>query len=354
MDSQYLDVDMNAITIPKATVAKTTQRPLNITFANELSRDFVPPDELVQGLLTTHGGSVLCGPQNSGKTNLAIDLAAAVARGTEWMGRKTDAGMVVYLASESPASVKGRLQAYQQYHDVLMPNFVVVGDAINLFKDGADTDAVINAIRMLEESSGKKVKLIVGDTLARLSAGANENAGQDMGLVIERFDHIRNECAAHFMLIHHTGKNIAAGMRGWSGVPAAVDTVIEIVGSSVGSYAEVTKDRDLGVKGARIGFRLNVLEMGRTKWGEIATACIAVPAPAPEKVKRKRRGEVEQAVVDFLSDKAGVSKTQVVSHFSERYAKGPIYRAIKKLCDETTLQDDGGQITLVATLKESS
>lgn len=60
----------------------------------------------------------------------------------------------------------------------------------------------------------QKVRLIVGDTLARLSAGANENLGQDMGLMIRRFGQFRTECKAHFMLIHHSGKSAAAGARG--------------------------------------------------------------------------------------------------------------------------------------------
>jgi AAA domain len=342
---------MNTKATTSTVAAKAEKFPLRFKFAHELSKVFTPPDELVQELLIVGNGSVLCGPTNTGKTNIAIDIGAAVARGTEWMGRKTEAGMVIYLASESPASVEGRLQAYQQYHGVLVPNFVVVQNPINLFKDDVGTEAIIKTVRMLEKQHGKKVKLIIGDTLARLSAGANENAAQDMGLVIERFDRIRNECAAHFMLIHHTGKNVSAGMRGSSALPAAVDTTIEIVQHPAGSYAEVTKERDLGSKGSRIGFKFAVVEMGKTKWGAVATACVVMPASAPEKAKSKRRSEVEGAIVEFLSGKDGVTKAQVVKHFDERHAKGPIYRAIKNLCEDTTLQEADGLITLADSPK---
>jgi RecA-family ATPase len=111
-------------------------------------------------------------------------MGCAVARGTEWMGRKTEQGLVVYLAAESPASVRGRLQAYQKYHGVKVPNFAIVQSPIDLFDGDADTDKVIKLVRMLEAKYGQTVRLIIGDTLARLSAGANENAGQDMGLVL--------------------------------------------------------------------------------------------------------------------------------------------------------------------------
>ena len=219
--------------------------PLSVAFADELPETFTPPDELVEGVLTAGDGSVLYGDSNSGKTFFVIDMAAAVARGAQWMGRNTEPGLVVYLAAESPASVRGRLQAYQRHHGVRVPNFAIVQSPIDLFDGDADTEAVIAVVRQLERQRGQKVRLIVGDTLARLSAGANENAGQDMGLVVRRFDRIRTACNAHFLLIHHSGKAAANGARGWSGIRAAVDTEIEVTDSPTGRCAEITKQRDL-------------------------------------------------------------------------------------------------------------
>jgi hypothetical protein len=322
---------------------------LSVAFADELPKAFTPLDELVQGVLTVGGGSVLYGNTNSGKTFFVIDMAAAIARGVDWMGRRVEPGIVMYLAAESPASVRGRLQAYQKFHGVLVPNFAIVQSPLNLFGSDSDTDAIIDTARQLEAQRGQKVRLIVGDTLARLSAGANENAGQDMGRVIERFDRIRTECEAHFLLIHHSGKNAAAGSRGWSGVPAAIDTEIEVTNNAAGRCAEITKQRDLGTEGERIGFRLDVVELGTTKWGAPATCCIVAPvdAPAPDKAHAKRVGEVEGAVVEFLASReVGVKKVEVVAHFEGRYAKGPIYRAMKTLVTAGAIQDAGGMVCI--------
>ncbi len=188
--------------------------PLSVAFADELPDTFTPPDELVQGLLTAGGGSVFYGDSNTGKTFVIVDVACAVARGVPWMGRQTEPGLVVYLAAESPASVRGRLQAYQRHHGCRVPNFAIVQSPIDLFDGDADTDKVIKTVHQIEQQRSLKARLIVGDTLARLSAGANENAGQDMGLVVRRFDRIRTETGAHFALIHHSGKNAANGARG--------------------------------------------------------------------------------------------------------------------------------------------
>ena len=272
--------------------------PVSVAFADELPDRYEPPDELVEGVLTAGDGSVLYGDSNSGKTFLVIDMAASVARGVPWMGKRTEPGMVVYLAAESPASVRGRLQAYQKHHDCKVPNFAIVQSPIDLFDGNADTNRVITLVQQLERQRGQKVRLIVGDTLSRLSAGANENAGQDMGLIVSRFDRIRTECKAHFLLIHHSGKAVAAGARGWSGIRAAIDTEIEISDSPSGRCMEITKQRDLGTKGERIGFRLDVVTLGHTKWGSPATSRVVAGSDAPTKViKAVKLGETQQAIL---------------------------------------------------------
>jgi len=147
-------------------------RNLDVAFADDLPTTFTPPDELVQGLLTSGAGSLLYGASNSGKTFFALDIGCAVALGVPWLGRKTEPGLVVYLAAESPSSVRSRLQAYQQRHRVRVPNFAIVQSPIDLFAGDDDTDAVISLVKAIEAERGKKVQLIIGDTLARLSAGA--------------------------------------------------------------------------------------------------------------------------------------------------------------------------------------
>lgn len=330
-----------------------SERHLDIAFADELSDAFSPPDELVEGVITAGAGSVVYGDSNCGKTFLAIHLAAAVALGIEWMSKRTDPGMVLYLAAESPASVRGRLQAYQKHHGARVPNFAIVQNSVNLFESDADTNAIIAAVRILERQRGQKVRLIVGDTLARMSAGANENSGEDMGRVIQRFDRIRTECNAHFMLIHHSGKAAAAGARGWSGIRAAIDTEIEVTDGPSGRCAEITKQRDLGTKGERIGFRLDVVELGLTKWGAPATTCVVSPDDAPSKpIRGKRMGDVEGAVLEFLAaHKTGIKKSDVVRHFSERYERGPVYRAIKALVSASAVHEAAGIVCIAAGAK---
>ena len=344
--------DLLADLLERAQVPAPPPLPLSVAFADELPDAFTPPDELVEGLLTAGDGSVLYGDSNSGKTFFVIDLACAVARGAAWMGRNTEPGLVVYLAAESPQSVRSRLQAYQRHHGVRVPNFAIVQSPVDLFDGEADTEAVITVVRELERQRGCKARLIVGDTLARLSAGANENAGQDMGLVVRRFDRIRSACNAHFLLVHHSGKAAANGARGWSGIRAAVDTEIEVTDSPQGRCAEITKQRDLSTKGDRIGFRLDTVTLGSTKWGAAATSCVVVATDAPDKPKGKRMGECDGAVLEFLAaHKVGIRKAEVVKHFEGRYEKGPVYRAMKALVTAAAVHEAAGMVCIAGAAK---
>lgn len=326
--------------------------PLRTMFADELPDDYEAPDELVEGVLTAGAGSVLYGDSNCGKTFVMIDMACAVARGVPWLGRRTEQGAVLYLAAESPASVRGRLQAYQKHHGVRVPGFAITQSPIDLFDGEADTELVIELVRQVEQRLGQKVRLIVGDTLARLSAGANENAAQDMSLVVRRFDRIRTECKAHFCLVHHTGKNAAAGARGWSGVRGAVDTEIEVTELPTGGRCiEAMKQRDLPTRGDRIGFRLDAVVMGLTKWGSPATSCVVVSVDAPDKPKGRRFSEIEGAVVEFLAEqKVGVRKGDVVKHFS-RYDKSSVYRSMKSLVKAEAIHEAAGMVVIAKAAK---
>ena len=242
--------------------------------------------------------------------------------------------MVIYVAAESPVSIRTRLQAYQIHHDCRVPNFAIVQSPLDLFSSDHDADELIELAQMVSQQCGQPVRLIVGDTLARLSAGANENSGEDMGVVVKRFDRIREATGAHFLLIHHSGKNAANGARGWSGIRAAIDTEIEVTDGPKGRCAEVTKQRDLSTKGARLGFSLKLVEIGLTKWGEPATTCVVEPAEAPGKGVTKKMGAVEGATLEFLrSLPGGTRRSAVVKHLQSQYVRGSVYRAMDRLSE---------------------
>lgn len=312
-------------------------------------------DELIEGVIGKACMAVLYGDSNSGKTFMVIDIAVNVAAGLQWMGRNTAAGMVIYLATEAVASVQLRAAAWQRQHGVKLPGLVIVQSPVNLFDGAADVHAVIELVGELETRLGEKCLLIVADTLARIAAGANENSGEDMALVLRNADIIREATQATFLWVHHTGKDAAKGMRGWSGMRAAIDTEIEVSADDATGQrvAEITKQRDLPGKGERIGFRLDVVSMGFNRWGTERTTCVVVPADAPPKPgKHKRMGEVEGAVIEFLiSRRVGVKKAEVAKHFDGRHLRTSVYRAIDALVKAGAAHAAAGMVVAAEAAK---
>jgi putative DNA primase/helicase len=324
---------------------------LKYEWAGSLDLDAVDcADELVEGLIGRNALGVLYGDSNTGKTFVAIDLGCAIARGVPWMGRRVEKGMVVYLATESPASVRTRLRAYQKHHGCRVPDFVVVTTPVNLFRSSADTNAVIKLIRELESEHGVKCELIIGDTLARLAAGANENSGDDMTIVLENLDRIRAEVNASVLPIHHTGKDAAKGMRGWSGMRAAIDTELEVTVDSAGiGTLEATKQRDMGRKDVRIGYRLHVVPLGTGKWGHPLTSCVVEPIAAPAPIRKQAPlGRAQQAVVGVLKGHGSDMRVSEIAKALEGdFSKTSVYNASDRLKDLGLLEISGGIAHLI-------
>ena len=249
---------------------------IKVISGDQLGTDYEAPDELVQNLITMNSLSLIYGDSNSGKTFLALSIATAISEGIDCYGRKTEQGLVVYLASEAPRSIRSRVQAIKKYYGFSLENLFIVQVTMNFFSGNNDALDVIELCRIVEEMKGMKVRLIIGDTLSRLAAGANENSGESMGPVMARFDLVSQTTGAAIMIIHHNGKDAAKGSRGWSGIRAHIDTEIEVSEKDSVRFASVTKQRELPGKGEAIYFKLELVEMGITKFGEVVFNCVAV------------------------------------------------------------------------------
>ena len=250
---------------------------LKVVFGDELPDEYHAPDELVENMMTIGSLTVVYGDSNSGKTFWALSVAAAISNGSECYGRRTDQGLVVYLASEAPGSIRSRIQALKKHHGCAFENLAIVPVPLNFYSSEQDAYDVVKMVQAVSDLKRMPVRMLVADTLARMSAGANENSGEDMGPVMARFDQIAQASKAALMIIHHNGKDSAKGARGWSGIRAHIDTEIEVIEKNGTRSATITKQRELPGKGDIIYFKLHVLEMGKTKFGQPATTCVALP-----------------------------------------------------------------------------
>lgn len=254
-------------------------------YASDLPSEYTAPDELIEDLLINKNISILYGDSNSGKTFFAIDMACAIALGRPWFGKQVEHGMAVYLATESPETVKARVQAYQKHHEVSIENLLIIQVPVNFHEGDYDVSRIITLVRDEEKRKGIKCKLIIGDTLARISAGANENSGTDMGPIMARFDFLMNALSAAVLIVHHCGKDAAKGGRGWSGIRAHIDTEIEVTEKNHQRKASITKQRALPSKGDVFYFNLHVINIGISKFGKTATTCVVTETEEIDAIK---------------------------------------------------------------------
>ena len=269
-----------------------------------LARDIRPALDLrhlVRGLLLAGSAALLFGPSGCGKTHLATDLALHVAAGVPWHGHTTEPGGVLYVALEGGAGFRNRISAWLADHPEVdrdaLP-FAAVTAPLRLIEPG-HADMLIDTVRTAGAVLAIDVRLLVIDTLSRALAGGDENDPVAMGALVAAIDRIRAETGVAVLGIHHSGKDTTRGARGHSLLRAAVDTEIEVSATGDERAATVTKQRDLA-SGARIGFRLRIVELGHDLAGEPVTSCVVDPAEtAPA---RARLSPAAAAALRVLSD----------------------------------------------------
>jgi hypothetical protein len=242
----------------------------------ELFKD-VQPDlsrrPLIKGLLDHGTMSVLYGDSNTGKTFVAMSMGFHVATGREWHGRGVEQGGVVYVAAEGGGNARKRVAALRKHYGVSDVAFALVPCAVDLGGAGADVEPLLKLIAAAQIALGGTVALLVIDTLSRAMNGGEENQSKDMTAFVANVDRLRTGAHAHTMVVHHTGKDQAKGARGHSSLRAATDTELEVADHCV----TATKQRDMDA-GPKIGFRLQVVDVGADPDGEQITSCVVEPA----------------------------------------------------------------------------
>jgi hypothetical protein len=264
---------------------------------------YEPPSQLVAGLLPRIGLAAIYGPPNSGKTALASDLAAAIARGTPWRGRAIadGGGLVLYVAAENPGSAKLRMKAYVAANPdaVEMPLAILPGPLqLGVI---ASVESLIERIREAEMRAGRTCVAVFVDTLAAAMAGLEENSVKDMGLALHSLSAIRDAISGLVGVVHHSGKDSEKGARGSSALRAAVDTEIVVSGVDGTRTATVVKQRDFAT-GATFDFTLDPIVVGRDPaTGDNVTA-IAVKHGAESTASAKRRptGKAQVAILNAM------------------------------------------------------
>ncbi len=178
------------------------------------------PEPLVDGLLFLDSLAWLHGKPGHGKSLIALDWACCVAAGLPWQEREVRQGPVLYLIAEGASGLHARVRAWEdRARLVTTVRFLPV--AVQLLAPG-------EAAAVAELAAGMGCVLVVIDTQARVTVGAEENSAVDMGRLVEAAEKIRAASRACVQFVHHEARG-AENMRGSTALEGAAATILRVV-----------------------------------------------------------------------------------------------------------------------------
>lgn len=233
----------------------------------------------VRGVLPATGLAGLYGPSASGKSFLALDMAAAIAEGVRWFDCRTEAAPVVYAALEGEGGFRLRVAAWEAHRGRSLPNslhMLLQPFKLTDMRDVHDLAAVV--------PHGAVVFL---DTLNRAAPTSDENSSKDMGEILEAAKHLQALIGGLVVLVHHTGKDATRGLRGHSSLFAAMDAAVEVSREGDRREWRVAKSKD-GADGEAKAFRLQIEMLGTDEHGDAITSCVVLRDKVSEEVRHVR------------------------------------------------------------------
>jgi hypothetical protein len=273
-----------------------------IPFATQSVKEFAdqpPPEWLIYGFLPRAGIGVFFGESGSGKTFLALEVAIRLALGLPWQGEEVDPSKVIYLCAEGAGGFRNRIHAYAQRHQLEfdeLTNLRIIAGAPNLLNE-KDTKKLFTSLQ-----AHGPADVIFIDTFARVTSGANENAGEQMSRAIDVCTQIHSLTGAMVILIHHSGKDAAKGARGWSGIKAAMDVEVEVTKTNNAHKLRISKQKD-GKDGIEWGFNLISIDIGTDQKGRKITSCYYEDTEVEKRPKeRSKLKGIKKIVMDTLDE----------------------------------------------------
>lgn len=270
------------------------------------------PVPLIEGILFRDSLAWLYGKPGSGKSFVGIDWAGCVANGLPWGMHEVSKGGVLYLIAEGSAGVRRRVRAWEKNTGIPMDGVTFLPIAVQ-FLNAIDLSALAFLVGEM------KPALIVVDTQARCTIGANENDNGEMGHVVAAADRLREVSGACVLMIHHSGRN-GENLRGASTLDGAATSVMKVVKND--DYVEVYCEKQKDVEDFDPIF---------LKMRPVLESCVLdnrVTGPGEDsKLTRS-----EQKILDVMQDvfpAEAVSRARLVE--VSEVASSTVYRSVAKL-----------------------
>lgn len=287
------------------------------------------PPWLIKDVLPQADLIVLFGASGAGKSFVALDMGAAIARGVTWRGKRVRKGRVVIIAAEGGGGFAKRLQAYCQHH-MILPSDLDIG-IVNATPSLMAREDMSELVAAIVAAGG--ADLCIMDTFAQMTAGADENSAGEMGRALSHAKALKVATGATVMLVHHTGKDSTKGARGSTVIRGAADAEIEVAKMETGRVVRTTKQKDAD-DGGEWGFALEQIQVGSDEDGDAITSCVIIDAEVPVAPAHQPRGRE-------LKPEYGKHEGHIVELLNEQRDKGLSEISMSEFVDMASLSMPG-------------
>lgn len=282
--------------VPKA---KPLKKGITILSAEEAAA-LPPPSWLIPDVLQRGTLATIFGPPASLKSFLGLHIANTVAYGLEWRGKAIPQERVAYIAAEGASAVGAlRNEAWRIHYrqDVRNSKLDLIPHAIAL-NDPAQVEALISALQ--GRHAGDSYGLVVVDTMARCTAGADEQSAQAMGLVIDACAQIKDALGgATVLLIHHSGKDAAKGQRGSSALKGNIDAEAMVTRDDRDVALKVWKQKD-GEDGHTLHFTTRLQRVREGEDGDLSSLVIVDADGQTEETTTNKDKALRKRIADAI------------------------------------------------------
>jgi len=212
-----------------------------------------------------------------------------VATGKDYAGRRTEKALVIYITGEGEEMFRNRIYLAKKKLGIKegTATFRGMTDMPNLARGDFDTCELIKAVKAIavEPQYAGLLVVVVIDTASTALKGAKEDE-VGLGLLMANSKLISDELDGLTIVIHHTGKDAAAGPRGSSPATANADVVWRIEELEGGGKIIIEKNRD-GAKNMAWTFDRKVEPLGQNQYGDEVTTCYIELTSEPQLLQQK-------------------------------------------------------------------
>lgn len=352
MDDFYIDPGVRAANIASLANDELAQKEyIKITepapTAFKLSRygdmTMEPPKWLIKGILEDNSLGVIFGASGHGKSYLVLDMAACIASGRDFHGRKTkQTGAVIYIAGEGHAGLTKRLRAWELYNETSLKTAPLY---ISHRPAALCDDEFMAHVKAAVEAVGKRqrVALIIVDTWARNMAG-DENSTVDTTKAIRAVDDLREKYHCTGLIVHHSGQAESERGRGSSALRAALDIEYRVEIKNEKMTVQNTKMKDGEPPDMLIfNFEQVDIDMVDDDGDPVFSAALEETADLSGLIgNNKRKGKTQTTILETLNKNSGAMLKKDLREALKDVKERGYYSALKALLanGDIEYQDD--------------